>query len=603
MPRNRLSQSDRDEWKELIRLSSEHHAQFIEPTRVFAEMYANPNAHWHEEGNPGEGGWPYDRITINFVYADAKTILPQILMRHPKVTVSPGRFLTRLSDRLGRRDPEALRRRQVASLVIEQLTNWRIREFDFRTQMRRAALEDFIRGISIIRHGFIADGGQTDQPEGGENVERVVRDRTIEFEHHQHLRPGWPYAVHWPLDFVRFDPLAISTDEMQWIGFQKFWQLDDLKSQSRFSLPSDFSATHIADVSRRDVTERLTKTKEEHLGRVLVTEIWDRRTKRVIHWVEDWGREIGVEDWPIDFEGLPATVHSSSPQINGIRPIAETSEVLELQQEINKLVSLLLQYAKRGLPAIGVQKDAMEEEEKDKIVRAEVGEVLETLGAPQQVIQQLNLQPIPVTLLQSLNVLEQMRRQVVGLSQISRGIRENVESGTEAAGIIAGANIRVQDRATILRETFERVIRKDYQTLQQVISEDQFLDVVIGDTSLILEVPLEFIQMEYEFRIEVGSTEPTTEESRQRLALGLLQAVTSVPEMARQFNPDALSTFLVESFGLNPLALKASPEASRQQLVVDRLREFATGANGPNGRGVGAALDALKTVDQGEFSQ
>ena len=63
------------------------------------------------------------------------------------------------------------------------------------------------------------------------------------------------------------------------------------------------------------------------------------------------------------------------------------------------------------------------------------------------------------------------------------------------------------DRITAVREGFERVIRKDWQLLQQTLNETMVVDIV--DTSrfpMLFEVSMDQIQSEYDFEIQVGST-------------------------------------------------------------------------------------------------
>jgi hypothetical protein len=549
------------------------------PSKRFRSAYSKNYVHWADL--KANEGWPYDMATSNMIYSTAQTVLPQASLKFPNVMVSPMTRVTNRASRLGENPQD----RAVAAFVVQELVNWRIREFDFRKQVKLAQADDYFRGRGVIRHGYAAD----------DDVERDLGKRRIEFNHHQHIRPGWPYAVHVPIDDVRFDPTTDLEENRQWVSFNHLWRVDDLKAYDKFTVPRGLEADHLVGVDEddpEDVKDDARKHKAV-IGRVLVQEIWDRRRKEVIYWVPSINKEIGVEDWPLEFEGLPITELSTT--LDGT---AEPDLYWELQQQLNKLISMVLVYAKRGVPLIGLQRGALNDEDQEKVIDAEILEILLVNGVPKDVIQMISVQPVPQTILMAIAMVKDEIREITGQSKLSRGTRENVESATEAALIGEGASVRVEDRITAVREFFERVIRKDFQTLQQTVREDQVIDLAPQtESAILLRIEPRQIRFEFDFKIELGSMQPSTDVSAKQDAMAVLQASQSHPEIVAQFTPRALARMLARAFNLDERTFLAPLQAATDQISSERLLEMSVGPTGrteSSGQGVGAALDATK---------
>ena len=291
MPRGvSLSEKARLEWSELLRLADKHYERNVAPTKIFVDMFRNNAAHWTNK-DLSSRSWAYDRATANLVYSSVKNTLPRVLLQHPKVLVKPMAQATGRIGRLGQQPPEV---RWNAALGVQQFLNWRVREFDFKRQSEKVQLDDHLRGMGAIRHGFAAPEDVAYTTRGG---------RKVEFSHHEHIRPGWPFAIYWSLDEMRLDPLARSDQELQWVGFRDLWRMDDLKKFPNVKVPSGLEPTVIAGLEPNEMlnTHHDDTHAHEVLGRVPIMEIWDRRTHRVIWWSPRLNQEIGMADWPIDW--------------------------------------------------------------------------------------------------------------------------------------------------------------------------------------------------------------------------------------------------------------------------------------------------------------
>ncbi len=318
-------------------------------------------------------------------------------------------------------------------------------------------------------------------------------------------------------------------------------------------------------------------------------------------------KEIGVQDWPIDFEGLPYTVIQDSPVNEEIAPISEQDITQELQEQLNKMTSMIMTYAKRGVPLIGINEQGLADGEIEKFENAEILEGLKTTVNPKDVIARFDLTPIPQTLIMAVQVVRDFYREVSGQGRIGQGTRENVESGTEAAGIIEALEIRNQDRRARIEDFLARMVRKDWQIMQQTVTEDLFLDILRPNNRPdLLKISVAEIKMEYDLTIEVGSTAPDSEPERKREALQLLALLES--PAATFMNPAYIVREAMVRFGLpvsEAMATQLQQELLIKQKRFDQLLEGLIGSGGLKTQGSGggsslaAALDSTKAKPSG----
>ena len=115
----------------------------------------------------------------------------------------------------------------------------------------------------------------------------------------------------------------------------------------------------------------------------------------------------------------------------------------------------------------------------------------------------------------------------------------------------------------------------------------------------IRKVTREQMRMEFDFDIQVGSSEPLNEQAEQRKALAFIQAMQADPGVYAHANPRFMAKLLTIAFGYDESEALASPEAAQLQVTANSAAEHALGAGGSGGggqkNGMAAALDASKS--------
>ena len=140
----RLTTIEKREWQAEMRLAAMYQDKIVRPTRKFSDATKRNLDHWTDIA------WQYEQVTSNYLFANQQAILPRVLMREPRITVRPVTRLTKAWERVGE-DGQTVMDRWVAAALIQQIANWRWREFAFTKQVRRAVRDDYNRGMEIGR--------------------------------------------------------------------------------------------------------------------------------------------------------------------------------------------------------------------------------------------------------------------------------------------------------------------------------------------------------------------------------------------------------------------------------------------------------------------
>ena len=106
--------------------------------------------------------------------------------------------------------------------------------------------------------------------------------------------------------------------------------------------------------------------------------------------------------------------------------------------------------------------------------------------------------------------------------------------------------------------------------------------------------------IEFDFEIQVGSTEPFDDQLAKRNFLAFMQAMQSQPAIEKQSNPRALARLLAHTFGYDESEVLATEDAAMQSQMVDTLGQFIVPGKGNGGGqpGLAAALDSMKVPPQ-----
>ena len=485
-----------------------------------------------------------DQIVVNMVFANIRTILPNINFRNPKIFATAKKKPYRdqnggYYDTIG------------ASIILEMLLNYYYRELNIKRQIDKALMDALIGPWGIVQIGYTTA------------TEKIKDDELLEVS--ELIREESPYVQRIsPLDF-RVDSEAKDShlEDARWTAARWIKSLEDVKRNDRYKntakLKSNFTVdTNFSDSSFKSPSQNSTMSMTSDWERVEGWDIWDKKTNRLITLVETHDKFLYEGEWPLSFEGFPYEIIYFNENPDELFPISDVEIYQAEQDELNRIRSLQLEHIKKISQRKYIsQQNMLSEEEKRKITHGPSGTIAECTGDPERALVPIKDASVSQDIYLIARMLKEDIREGSGVPQFEQGIAEKFDTATEPALMAQATQTRKTERLSIVENYVVRIMRKFAQVLQQTMSEqsvsltqDQFteaqnslphkLSKITGPEANILlpwiTASKDDIQGEYEFSIEVGSMQPINQEQRKRDAVTMYQMFAQDP----YFDPIAL---------------------------------------------------------------
>lgn len=318
-------------------------------------------------------------------------------------------------------------------------------------------------------------------------------------------------------------------------------------------------------------------------------------------------------DWPIPWESLPVNVFTVNEQMDTPFAISLLETMLPLQEELNRVRTIISRIANRIMRLVGVDTASVPQEEIDKLEDAELLEIIKVTGDPAKAIADIHGGVLPQELLLYASQVEEDLREVGTQSKMKRGQRVNVESGTEAAGILAGQSEgagRVEDHFLKFVEETERTYLQGRRAAMVASGDSEIVPIVgFKDAEKVIDfatVSPEMIAGEFEFEVVAGSTRRLDYELEAQKAGADMAIALQSPNVfniayfarkyaeARQHDP---------SEALTPEAFEAAELAADAVDRDNELRSLGINEGGGNGAAPGGGVDANALVALGGGAQ
>jgi hypothetical protein len=479
-----------------------------------------------------------DRIAVNLAFSTINVIAPSIAVNYPKVTVAA-------------RKPE----QNDNALIVETIVNYWWRIYDIRPEFR-AAVKDFLMfGFGWLKTGYRFVEEEVDKdPEAldaeygamreqadvvalqdidnagtyptDEEIEanlvttelRVVEDR--------------PFVERVSIHDVYVDPEAKTLRDARWIAQKILKDPEEVQSNDNYkkSARNKVKPNAVVDDKYWPEAEARSKSKDKDAARITVWEYYDLRAGTMCVFPES-GDDFFVDPvaQPYAF-GHPFVMLRNYDVPDQFYPMGELEAIESLQQELNKTRSQIMndrrRYARKYLynprafdnSAVG---DLQSQRDQTFVAVNEDVPLTEAVIPVPQV-------PLDSSFYQQSEQIESDINTISGVSEYARGGGDQAirRTATEASIIQDAANSRVADKLSLIEDGIASVARRLVQLAQQYLTEPQMVRVVGNNGHpLWVEWEPEWIQGEYDFDVEAGSTKPQNESFLQNQSLGLLQAM------------------------------------------------------------------------------
>lgn len=448
-----------------------------------------------------------DRLLVNIAFATVNVISPSVSVNYPKIAVNA-------------RKPEDAAR----AIVTEAVVNYWWKHFKVKPQFRRAVKDFLIVGHAWLKVGY-----------------RYVEEEEIDYEGDYSstgddnlatptiiVREDRPFVERVsPFDMF-VDPDATSEEDMRWIAQRIRRPLKEIKSDKRYSANArnDVSPTTISRYV--DEPDRK-KTWDESHQYADIWEFYDLKAGTMSVFAEGGGQFlVKPTKMPYAF-GHPFVMIRNYDVPDHFYPIGDLEAIEPLQHELNETRTQMMNHRKRFSRKYLFKESAFDadgrsalESDYDNVMVPVAGD--ENLG---NVVAPFPSIITPPEFYNQSNMIQADVEQISGVTEYQRGgLPEIRRTATEAAIMQDAANARAADKLATIENAIATVADRLVALAQQYLTGEQVARVVgkDGDTAWVT-FDRDFINGEFDFEVEAGSTAPVNESFRRQMALQMVDAM------------------------------------------------------------------------------
>lgn len=500
-----------------------------------------------------------DRINVNIAFATINIMGPSISVSYPKITVNATR-------------PE----NEDRAVIVEALINYWWRTHGVRPAFRRVVKDYLIFGFGFLKTGYRyveedvakteealtqeatdavaqADQFAAQNPDLAPVVpttEEIVDSLTITTTQVVEDRP---FVERVGIHDIFVDPEATDMEDIRWIAQRVVKDLGVVRKDKRYK-SSARSNLKGDSVLREEMRDPSSNKPSDSYARVTLWEFYDL-VEGTMCIFPDKGDEFLVEPTPQPYKfGHPFLMLRNYDVPDVFYPMGELESIEPLQQELSKTRSQQMndrrRYARKYLydrrafdsTAVGI----LQSQRDGAYVPVNEGVQLSEAVIP------LPQVPLDVQMYQQSDVIQRDIATVSGITEYQRGGNEQMirRTATEASMIQEAANSRAAEKLAAVEEFTGHVARHIIMLAQQYMTEPS-VGRIVGSNGAPVFFSFEptWIQGEYDFEVEAGSTMPKNDASRRQQSVDLLQALAPfIPTGA--INVPELIKFVVTGFGI-----------------------------------------------------
>lgn len=484
----------------------------------------------------------------------------------------------------------------------ERLVNHLIRSPKLRHKRtyNRALLDGILFPFGVARHGFTP------------KAEKFSKSGSL-LDGYDAARPDFPWVRRTAPWDIRIDPLAESfhSDVATWCAFRDLIPVDRANKNPKIN--SAIKPTRSIKITPgNDTRSRRERREDASADAGKLVEIWWVYDKIEREWFgvsdslpDDAARE--PEDWPIPtWQSLPYDLLQFNPMPDDPFGTTFSRQILPLQRELNVCLTIANQLTQSIRRVLFINEAALVDGEKSKVANLALMEALFTKGDPKEAMSQAQIGGLPQELLLYIQFLISQIREVLGVSEMERGQRINVETAAEANQVGAGFQMQRGRNQGPWEDFLSDSIATFGLSLQYVLTDRIAVPILGGDDAKALfggqdhSNPFEMVapsavQGDFIYRVRPGSTLPRdpNEDVKKELAINAaMQPFANLTNLPQR----AIDT--LRAFEKDPSKNLMSPEQIKQQQQVAKQQGADPNA-APPPSGVDAGLGQLLNMRGG----
>jgi hypothetical protein len=467
-----------------------------------------------------------DQLLVNIAFATINIIVPSVAVSHPKIVVNARR-------------PEDGDK----AIVTEAIVNYWWRHYDCQKEFKRA-----VKDMMIVGHGWLKTGYRYVEEEqvaaqtfdssddvAGMESESAAESQLIIKEDRPFVERVSPFDV-----FV--DPDATSMEDARWIAQRIRRPLEDVKRDKRYNSTARAEAapSHYTKWGLDSMRPRRSESAED--AYVEVWEWYDIERGTIAVFCDGSDKFlVSPKEIPFAF-GHPFVMLRNYEIPEFFYPMGELEAIEPLQHELNETRTQMMNHRKRysrkwlykesAFDADG--RSALESDEDNVMVPVISEDGIGNVVAPMPAV----INP-PEFYNQSELISGDITR-VSGVSEYQQGAMPEIRrTATEAAIMQDASNARASDKLAIIERGIGECGRRLVMLAQQYMTGEQAVRIIGSEASpLWLTFDRDYIQGEFDYEVEGGSTTPLNESFRRQRALQIVDAMapfaqTGIVDMGR----------------------------------------------------------------------
>ena len=532
---------------------------------------------WALYKNMYRGFWAKEVVPVNIIYAIARSIIPQVYFRNPRVGViaaKPGYTMH--------------------ARVLERIDNYLIRELWLKNEFKSMILNCYFSGRGPGILGYDTEYGfnpsfLSDEMEDSSLTTFNKKGEKIEYT--ENVKPGMPWFLSCnPLDFVV--PWGTSRwESARWFAMRKMRMLKDIKEDPKYKNKSKLRAAYKSKLesSTESRPEGSTPMHEEDAENAWVElwEIHDKRTGRVLVISLDHDKFLRDDFDYLQLEGLPARVLGFNEDPDFFWWVPDARQIIHQQNEMNDIRTMAKKHRRVALLKALVDKNAVNKDEITKLLDQDPKAVVRIDPGPTGDIRKsvaLFQSHVPPDLTIAAREVREDIREIIGFSRNQMGSFEEASgrrTAHEAEIVRAASMIRIDERRDIVADMLESVLRGMNQIIFDNWTTERVVDVV-GDDGAKYWVRFTGREIRGEFNFKVNPEEAIPEDRRTRRA----EALQFMQTIAQAQIPDLNMRYLIEQYAaqfdwLDPKMLFPGEGAGRSPEKAMMFGDFIK--RGPQG--------------------
>jgi hypothetical protein len=535
--RDKLEQSRR--WR--------HEEAYDEIWRRMIDLY---------RGKHYKGVTEEDRLLVNIAFATINVVAPSVSISYPKITVNARKYED--SDK---------------AVLTESIVNYWWRHYECQKEFKRA-----IRDFLICGHGWIKTGYRFVEEEkvaqaNFDSYDELVSDAPeSNMESEMIIKEDRPFIERISPFDIFVDPDATTMYDIKWIAQRVRRALPDVKKDKRYNsvARNEAAPSHYSKYAQDGYAPRRSNDPNDSY-----VEIWewydiDRNTMSVFC---DGSDKFLINPIEIPFKfGHPFVMIRNYDVPEYFYPMGELEAIEPLQQELNATRTQMMNHRKRfsrkwlykesAFDADG--RAALESDEDNVMVPVISEESISNVVGPMPAVIS------PPEFYNQSNLISSDIDRVSGVSEYMRGgLPEIRRTATEAGIIQDNANARASEKLAIVELSIAEIAKRLVILAQQYMTGEQAVRISGQEAEpLWLEFDRDYIQGEFDFEVEGGSTQPVNESFRRQMAMQVVDAMAPFASAGIIDMPKLASFVLQQGFGIRSGAsFIIQPQMPAQQIT------------------------------------